>query len=121
MNDFIAGNRENWKWRMMIAVPDWIEPSIFDAGIAKASDKLGEAPDTLRLESFSEGQCAQILHIGPYRAEAPTIARLHEEFLPEHDLVPTGHHHEIYLSDPRRVAPEKLKTILRQPVERRAN
>lgn len=60
----------------------------------------------------------QILHIGSYDAEAPTIERLHKVYLPEHGLVENGHHHEIYLSDPRRVAPDKLKTIIRQPVRR---
>jgi hypothetical protein len=62
----------------------------------------------------------QIMHVGPENEEArATMARLHDEFLPRHDLVPNGHHHEIYLSDPKRVAPEKLRTVLRQPVARR--
>ena len=58
----------------------------------------------------------QIMHIGPYANEAPTIARLHSEFLPANKLVETGHHHEIYIGDPRRSAPDKLKTVIRQPV-----
>lgn len=116
MNDFVAGIRDNWKWRMMIATPDWVDSEMFGAAIEKASAKLGDVPESLRLERFKEGKCVQIMHIGPYSAEAPTIARLHHEFLPQHGLTPNGHHHEIYLSDPRRVAAEKLKTVLRQPV-----
>ncbi len=69
----------------------------------------------LRLEPFAEGLAAQILHVGPYAAEAPTIARLHA-FLVEQGYVPHGRHHEIYLGDPRRSAPERLRTLLRQPV-----
>jgi len=76
------------------------------------------ALDKVRLERYNEGLSVQIMHIGSYDDEAPTIAALHKEFLPENDLTENGKHHEIYLSDPRRVAPEKLKTVLRQPVKR---
>ena len=71
----------------------------------------------MRFEKFAEGRSAQILHVGSYIDEAPTLARLHREFLPANGLQPRGHHHEIYLSDPRRTESAKLKTILRQPVE----
>jgi len=64
---------------------------------------------------WKEGLCAQVLHVGPYAAEVPTIQRLHE-FIKEKGYRPAGHHHEIYLSDPRRTSPKKLKTILRQPM-----
>jgi len=114
--DFAAGNKDRWKWRMMIVTPDWANVEMFNEAVEKAAKKLGEAPESLRLGRFHEGKSVQILHIGPYSEEAATIARLHEEFLPESDLIPNGHHHEIYLNDPRRVAPEKLKTVLRQPV-----
>ena len=77
---------------------------------------LTKPPAGLRLESYREGLSAQIMHVGHPSAEAPTIARLHREFLPAHELIPNGYHHEIYLADPNRVAPEKLKTVLRQPV-----
>ena len=70
----------------------------------------------LRLAELTEGQSVQILHIGSYDDEGPTLARLHDEYLPSHGLVPSADHHEINLSDPRRTPPEKLKTILRQPV-----
>ncbi|MEE9315102.1 MAG: GyrI-like domain-containing protein [Rhizobiaceae bacterium] len=116
MGDFVNGNRDRWRWQMMITLPDWVGEELFEEGVAKASTKLGDRPDSFRLEKFTEGKCVQILHIGSYADEAPTIARMHNEFIPENGLALTGHHHEIYLSDPRRVAPEKLKTILRQPV-----
>ncbi|HDH03217.1 MAG TPA: hypothetical protein ENH15_03105, partial [Actinobacteria bacterium] len=103
---------------MMIMQPDWITAELFDAGAAKAEKKLGTPPDSLRLESFDEGLSVQIMHIGPYSEEGPTIARMHEEFMPANGLVENGHHHEIYLGDPRRTAPEKLKTVLRHPVRK---
>jgi hypothetical protein len=59
------------------------------------------------------------MHVGSYDDEGPVLAKLHDEYLPENSLVETGHHHEIYLGDPRKTAPEKLKTILRQPVRRK--
>jgi len=117
MNDFICGNRDKLNWRMMIVYePDWLTAEMFDDAVATAKARLGEPPASLRLESYHEGLSAQIMHVGPNSAEAPTIARLHREFLPAHKLIPNGYHHEIYLTDPNRVAPEKLKTVLRQPV-----
>lgn len=115
---FTEGDRDSWKWTAMIMQPDWITDEMFAAAVEKASAKLGEPPGSFRLERFTEGLSVQIMHIGPYADEAPTIARLHQEFIPANGLVETGHHHEIYLSDPRRAAPEKLKTVLRQPVRR---
>lgn len=118
MDDFISANKAKWKWTMMIAQPDWITPDMLATAIERTKAKLGEPPATLRLERFAEGLSVQIMHLGPYAAEGPTIARLHSEFLPANGLAENGHHHEIYLSDPRRVAPEKLKTVIRQPVRR---
>jgi hypothetical protein len=69
---------------------------------------------------LAEGRSVQTMHIGSYDDEGPILKRLHEEFLPKHGLTEAGTHHEIYLSDPRKTAPEKLKTILRQPVRPRA-
>jgi len=120
MSAFIEGDRDSWLWTAMIMQPDWVTPDMYAAGLAKAERKLGEPNLTLRFEPFHEGLSVQILHIGPYSAEAPTIARLHQEFLPSNGLVENGHHHEIYLGEPRRTAPEKLKTVLRQPVEKRS-
>ena len=101
----------------MIRQPGWVTAELVDAQRAKARVKAPEV-DRVRLDRYAEGLSVQIMHIGPYSAEAPTIARLHDEYLPQHGLVETGHHHEIYIGDPRRSAPEKLKTILRQPVAR---
>jgi hypothetical protein len=113
---FAGGDRDSWQWTMMLMQPDWITDEMIGAGVEKATKKLGTPPPSLRFESFHEGLSVQILHVGSYADEAPTIARLHNEFLPGNGLVETGHHHEIYLSDPRKTAPEKLKTVLRQPV-----
>ena len=121
VEDFIVGNKDKLKWRMMIVTADWVSDEMLEQAVAEVEQKLGEAPGSLRLESYDEGKSVQIMLVGPPSEEAPTaIARLHEEFLPEHDLIPNGYHHEIYLNDPRRVAPEKLKTVLRQPVRQSA-
>jgi len=79
---------------------------------------MGEPPASLRLETYHEGLSVQIMFIGPYAEEGPVIAQLHNEFLPAEGLTENGHHHEIYLGDPRKTAPEKLKTVIRQPVRR---
>lgn len=118
MEAFVAGNKRDWRWTMMIMVPDWITAGMLCAARDKSARKLGAAPGSLRLERYHEGLSVQIMHIGSYDAEAPTIRRLHTEYLPENGLVPSGHHHEIYLSDPRRVPPARLKTVLRQPVRK---
>jgi hypothetical protein len=118
INDFIAGNRDKLKWRLMIVTADWVDDEMFAQGVAQGSERLGEPPESLRLDRLAEGLSVQIMHLGPNSEEVATLARLHHEFLPEHGLVPNGHHHEIYLNDPNRVAPEKLKTVLRQPVRR---
>ncbi|MEQ6903082.1 GyrI-like domain-containing protein [Nocardioides sp. YIM 152588] len=118
MASFTTGrDKSRWDWTMMILVPDWIPAEMVDAAITRAGEKDPPAAlDRVRLEALEEGTCVQALHVGPYDAEGPLLARMHEEFLPAHGLRPTGKHHEIYLGDPRRVAPEKLRTILRQPV-----
>jgi hypothetical protein len=101
---------------MMIMQPEWVTPALFERaceGVEKK--KAPPALDKLRLETYQEGLAVQILHVGSYDAEAPTIARMHA-FIEDQGYRPAGKHHEIYLSDPRRVAPQKLKTVLRQPV-----
>jgi hypothetical protein len=115
---FTRGDKDSWKWTMMIPQPDWIGPSEVHDGIGKAAAKRGPALDLLRLETLDEGLSVQILHTGSYDDEGPVLHRLHSEFMPANGLAFAGQHHEIYLNDPRRVAPEKLKTILRQPVRR---
>lgn len=116
--DFVARRKDNWGWTMMIMAPDFISQAMFADAVAKATRKLDDAPATLRLQRYEEGQCLQVLHIGSYDDEGPILARLHDVEMPARGLTFNGHHHEIYLGDPRRSAPDKLKTILRQPVRR---
>jgi hypothetical protein len=115
--DFVARRKERWFWTMMIMAPAFIERSFFDAAVGKASRKLGDPPSSLRFETLTEGRALQTLHVGRYDDEGPTLARLHDRIMPAQGLDFAGPHHEIYLSDPRRTAPEKLRTILRQPVK----
>jgi hypothetical protein len=120
MGAFVAGNKDDWSWTMMIMTPDWITEGIYRQAleVVAAAKEPPAALEKLHLESYHEGLSAQILHIGSYDDEAPTLARLHDEWMLENFLTFNGKHHEIYLSDPRRVAPEKLKTVLRQPVKK---
>jgi hypothetical protein len=120
MADFSAGRRDRWRWTVMLMAPDAVSPAMFEAAREKATHKLGEGPESLRFERYAEGLSVQFLHVGSYADEAPMIRRMHEAFIPANGLVETGHHHEIYLSDPRRVVAEKLKTVVRQPVKRLA-
>jgi len=112
-----ARDKSQWDWTMMIMTPDWISPALYKTALDLVREKKDlPALDLIRLESYHEGLSSQILHIGSYDQEGPTLKRLHEEWLPAQGLAAAGKHHEIYLSDPRRVGAEKLKTILRQPV-----
>lgn len=114
---FRTGDKDSWDWTMMIGQPDWIPSDLVGRALAGlAGKKPLPALGLLRFERFTEGRSVQILHLGPYDGEGPTLARLHGEFLPAHGLLPRGRHHEIYLSDPRRTEPNRLRTILRQPV-----
>lgn len=114
-----TASKDEWLWTMMIMQPDWITASMVATARQKvAASKDLPSLDALRHERFDEGLAVQILHIGPFDAEGPTIERLHKVFMPQNELVENGKHHEIYLSDPRRVAPEKWKTVLRQPVRK---
>ena len=114
-----ARDKSQWDWTMMIMTPGWISAEIFGDAFELVRDgKNPTALDKLRLESYHEGLSVQIMHIGSYDEEGPTLLKLHEEFLPGSGLVENGKHHEIYLGDPRRVAPQKLKTVLRQPVQK---
>ncbi len=113
---FDMDNREMWNWTAMIMQPEYVTEEMYEEVVAEVRKKkaLG-ALDRMRLETHHEGLSVQVLHVGPYAAEGPTIARLHA-YIREQGYRPSGKHHEIYLSDPRRTAPERLKTILRQPV-----
>ncbi|MDE3721351.1 GyrI-like domain-containing protein [Nocardiopsis sp. N85] len=112
-----ARDKSLWDWTLMIMVPDWADQGMFAAAVERAGAKNRPARlDDLRLESLSEGRCAQTLHVGSFDDEADVLTRMHHAFIPDNGLRMTGKHHEIYLSDFRKVAPEKLRTILRQPV-----
>ncbi len=119
-SSFVARRKHEWDWTMLIMVPDFIDDASFEAARAKAQAKLGELAESLRLEALEEGLCLQALHIGSYDNEGPLLARLHNEVMPAGGYAFAGRHHEIYLSDPRKTAPSKLKTILRQPVRKGA-
>jgi hypothetical protein len=110
-----APPREEWNWKSMIRQPDFITEEMVDEVRPEVREKRGPAVDNVALETFHEGLSAQILHVGPYSEEAPTVARLHA-FIDESGYRMRGRHHEIYLSDPRRSKPENIRTIIRQPV-----
>ena len=118
MDAFTASrDKSRWDWTLMIMVPDWIDQDLLataalQAGAKNRPDRL----DEVRMETLSEGRCVQTLHIGSYDDETQLLARMHHEFIAGHGLTMVGRHHEIYLSDARKVAPERLRTILRQPV-----
>jgi hypothetical protein len=114
---FIARKKDQWRWTMMIMVPDFVVRDIFENAVTKASVKIGQPPRSLRLEGYDEGLSLQTLHVGSYDEEGPVLARLHDVVMPNMGMVFNGPHHEIYLSDPRKTAAAKLKTILRQPVK----
>lgn len=115
---FASGEREKWRWTVFIVVPGVVTQRDVAAAVAavKKKAKFPRFPE-VRFEKFAEGKAAQIMHVGPYAAEGPTIERLHR-FVEEQGYRLRGWHHEIYLGDPRRSAPEKLRTILRHPVEK---
>ena len=104
-----ARDKDRWDWTLMLLVPDWIDAERVDAVIEKAGSGL-------RLESLSEGRCVQTLHVGSFDDEAEVLARMHHELIPDNGWRLAGTHHEIYLSDARRTAPERRRTILRQPI-----
>lgn len=110
-------DKSRWDWTLMLMVPDWISRDLVDDA-ARDVEAKGAPPrlEEIRLEALSEGRCVQTLHVGSFDDEAPVLQRLHHEVIPGRGMRMVGRHHEIYLSDPRRVAPERLRTILRQPV-----
>lgn len=112
-----ARDKSRWQWTMLLLVPGWLDSD--DVAAAIEGVRAKSAPiklDAVELRELVEGRCVQILHVGSFDDEGPVLAQMHDEFMPEQGLRPRGLHHEVYLSDPRRTAPEKLRTILRQPV-----
>jgi hypothetical protein len=122
MAEFILGRKDNWQWTMMIMQPDHITAARVQAAVEQVRARKKPTPpalDKLRFETYHEGPAAQIMYFGPFADEGPTIARIHA-WIEEKGYTYHGAkaHHEIYLSDMRRTAPEKLKTVIRQPVIR---
>lgn len=116
MSGFTTADKSNWKWTMMIAQPSFVTPDIVEQAMAEVKRKKNPAAmSKIRLESLTEGKCAQIMHIGPFTEEGPTIEKVHQ-FIDSRGQR-TGKHHEIYLSDIRRADPAKWKTIIRQPMK----
>ena len=116
MNEFSVANKNRWEWTMMIMQPEWIttewvEKVRQDAKKKKSNDSLSE----VRFDAYNEGLAVQILYTGAYENESPTIAELHR-FITSNGYQTNGKHHEIYLSDIRKTSPDRLQTILRQPI-----
>lgn len=102
----VRRDKDRWSWTVMLLVPDVVDDALVEAA--------PEGP--VRVGTLTEGRCVQTLHVGPYDDEGPVLAAMHHTFIPGEGLTMTGTHHEIYLNDARRTAPERLRTILRQPV-----
>ena len=112
---FVHNDRTAWRWTMMILQPDCATDALLQAAMAEVARKKAlPGVARLRIETLEEAHCAQVLHVGPFSEEGPTIARLHA-YIEAHGAL-RGKHHEIYLSDIRRAAPAKWKTIIRQPM-----
>jgi hypothetical protein len=117
MSAFASRTKDQWCWTAMIMVPEWIQPAQISAAVDTVRAKKNPPALTLlRHEVLHEGRSVQILHVGSYDEEGPTLSLLHHQYLPKNGLAFNGKHHEIYLSDPRKTPASKLKTILRQPV-----
>ena len=111
--------RIEWRWKLLIRLPDFVTSEIVEKAKEEVFKKKGiDLIGRINFEKITEGKCVQIMHIGPYSAEPVTIEKM-KAFMKENNLIENGLHHEIYLSDPRTVAQEKMKTILRQPVKKK--
>jgi len=116
MSAFRTGNKDAWKWTLMIMQPEFISAAMVEKALENVKKKKRPvALPLVRFEPFNEGKAAQIIHIGPFSEEGPTIEKVHN-FIEKSGRRRVGKHHEIYLSDIRRAAPEKWKTIVRQPL-----
>lgn len=114
---FVRRDKAAFSWTMMIRQPEWVSFEIITEALATAQTQRPTAGiDRVRLESLHERRSLQVLHIGSYDDEGPLLHRLHHDLMPAAGLTFAGHHHEVYLGDPRRAAPERLRTVLRQPV-----
>ncbi len=116
MAEFSVERKDEWKWTAMIMQPEYVSEADVKAAVEQVRKKKLPALEKVRFERFHEGKAAQIMHIGPYSAEAANIQKIHTAIRAGgHEL--SGKHHEIYIGDPRKTAPEKLKTVLRQPMK----
>lgn len=118
MSDFAEGNKENWQWTAMIMQPEVVTKELFDEAVEQVRQKKSpKSLDKLRFEEYDEGRAAQVMYVGPYSDEGPTIQNLHDFIREQGGALEKSnkHHHEIYLGDPRRTDPSRLKTIIRQP------
>lgn len=114
---FLEVPRSEWCWKLLIRLPDSITAEVVEKARQEVLKKKGiELVKAIAFEKITEGKCVQIMHLGPYATEDETIMKM-KAFMDENDLVENGLHHELYLSDPHKSAPEKMKTILRQPVK----
>ena len=119
-DDFRSRRKNKWSWTMMIMLPDWLGKKEFKEAVNTVRSKKPDIKvDRLRLETLNEGLSVQIMHIGSYDDETPTLLKLHDEWLPENGFKEKLKHHEIYIGDPRKTPAAKLKTVLRQPVEKK--
>jgi hypothetical protein len=118
MAKFSVEDKSDWLWTAMIMQPEHVTAELFEEAVVQTREKKNPPSiDKVRFEAYHEGTCVQLMHIGPYADEAPNIERMHA-YAFEGGYKLRGKHHEIYLSDPNRTAPERLKTVIRQPVEK---
>ncbi|WP_315116479.1 GyrI-like domain-containing protein [uncultured Clostridium sp.] len=119
MEDFSTKNKDIWNWTALIMQPEFVDEDLVHTALEEVTRKKNlPSVSKIRFKSIEEGLVAQVMYIGPYSEEAPTIERLHN-YIDEMGYIKVGKHHEIYLNDARRTAPEKLKTILRQPIAKK--
>jgi hypothetical protein len=117
LNAFRNRSKDNWKWTMMVMLPDWLGQAEVDLAVQKVREKNPKIKvERLRVEALEEGLSVQTMHFGSYEDETPTLLKLHDDWIPQNGFKETLKHHEIYLGDPRKTEPSKLKTVLRQPV-----
>lgn len=117
LDAILASNREGWRWTLLIALPDEATDAQVETALRAGKAKVDSSiADNLRVEPFAEGRVAQTLHVGPYTTERPTIERLHAA-IDDAGFRERGRHHELYIGDPQKAAPERLRTVLRHPVE----
>lgn len=117
MNNFSIERKDDWQWTLMIMQPEFLTKEMVNQACEQVRKKKNPpALSKVRFESLYEGLSAQIMHIGPYSAEAPTVDKLHS-FIKDKGYEIRDKHHEIYLSDPRKAAPDKMKTVIRQPIK----